>query len=192
VLDNRLDRLLSSFLAALTAFADGLPDPHELVRAARRVREDVLPGGIQAIVHATHPEEAELVDQVVKRLRSEHAAALERLGLTAFVDQLAGLNAEFRAAVAAATAGDESGPSYDQVRAAQARGQEMLLELMAMALGACPGREPPDLERRARLVGAILSQNEAIGVYRKNRRSIPDVDPGTGEVVPAPLTPAPG
>ena len=79
-----------------------------------------------------------------------------------------------------------SGLKFADVKAARTTGQTLMLQAIAMALAKYPSDNATDLNERATLIGPILRQNETIGQYLKSRRIVPDVNPETGEEVPAP------
>jgi hypothetical protein len=76
--------------------------------------------------------------------------------------------------------------SFGEVKDARTQGQQLLLQAVAMILGLFPSESAADQAGRAKLLGPILRQNEAIRVYLRSRRNVEDVDPDTGLPVPVP------
>jgi hypothetical protein len=93
----------------------------------------------------------------------------------------------YRASLQAPTAGVVA---FGDVRAARIKGQDLLLEAMAMVIGRHHSGSPEDMAARSDLLGPILEQNDAIGVALKGRRSVVDVNPETGAADPSVLDPA--
>ena len=67
------------------------------------------------------------------------------------------------------------------MRASHARGQGLLLEVVARVLGRYPTDAAEDQATRGRLLAPVAEQNEAIRAYLRQRRRVRDVDPATGE-----------
>lgn len=177
--DAVVDRTLLALRDAAESYAavarpgDGTAD-----KVAALLRA-IFPMGAAAVTSMTYADELKAVDGIVALLRGELAPLVAELGLARHADRLHELAAEYRDALA--------GPrpevlDFGLVRAARARGQEMLLEAVAMVLGLHPGSGPADLEGRAALLTPVLEQDEAIRQYFRARRMVEDVDPETGAI----------
>ena len=188
--DGLVDRSLTAFrdgaLANATVAAPGDDLP---VRVDGLLRE-LFPAGLGAVTSLPYVEELAAVERILGALQGPRAPLVGELGLERHAARLAQLAVEYRAALEAPKA---AALDFGTVRAARARGQELLLQAVAMILGAHPGSTPEDNEGRAALLAPILQQNEAIRQYLRSRRNVEDVDPETGEIDPnAPLSgPAP-
>ena len=104
------------------------------------------------------------------------------LGLGRKVKKLAKLAVDYRAAL------EEPQPQtvgWDKVRAAQATGQDLLLQAVVMILAKHHTSTADDIAGRIALLGPILEQDEAIGRYLKSRRAAEDVNPETGALDPS-------
>jgi hypothetical protein len=71
---------------------------------------------------------------------------------------------------------------FGTVKAARAQGQDLLLQTVAMIVGAFPKSTPDHVAARTALLSPIMRQNEAIRQYMRGRRggAVADVDPETG------------
>ncbi len=140
---------------------------------------ELFPMGVAAVASMTYGEELAAVESIVGKLRGGLAPLVAELGVGRHAERLAELVGEYRGALA----GPRGEPlDFGQVRAARARGQELLLQAVAMILGRCPLSTPEHLALRTALLGPVLEQNEAIRQYFRARRMVEDVDPDTGEV----------
>lgn len=183
--------------AALTALRDGIDsqikasapgDP--LGEAAQRLSEELFPKGAGAITSLPYVEELAELQRVLGRVQHpEWAAVIGDLGLGRQVARLAALEAQYGAALV----GGGSQVTFAQVKDARAKGQSLMLQAVAMALGQHPSDGEADRKARNGLLAPIFAQNEAIRSYLRQRKAIEDVNPDTGEVepAPAPQPPAP-
>jgi hypothetical protein len=84
----------------------------------------------------------------------------------------------------------ETQPSTDDLRAADARGQELLAQTLVLIQAHFIVNAPEDHEGRAYLLEPILRQNDAIRASRRRRRPPRDIDPDTGVDLPEADEPA--
>ncbi len=153
----------------------------------RKIVKAAFPTGAKRITSMAYVEQVSEVDSVVKLLEAtELAGAIEALGLMPYVNQLEATNAEFRTILEQEPKG---GVTFDELRAKNAAGQETVLHMVAMILGAYPGPSEDDIEHRTRLLAPIRKQDDAVGAYHRARRAVRDVDPDTGEEVDEPSEP---
>ena len=113
------------------------------------------------------------------------------LGLGRLVKRLAELAVVYRASQLVQP---EGALAFNNVRVARIKGQDLLLEAIAIVLGKHHSSSPDDVAARNDLLGPILDQNDAIGAALKGRRSVVDVNPDTGATDPSMPAPpeAPG
>jgi hypothetical protein len=154
-----------------------------------------FPRGVQAVTQTTFVEQLSLVDGILSELKANHADTVRKLGLNHFVKRIALLNDEYRSAQ---HTGAPPSVDFSQVRGARQRGQDFLLEVIAMIVGRFPLTTNEHVGARQKYLAPVLEQNEAIGSYLRSRRSVEDVDPETGEtdpnapaVTPPVIAPAP-
>jgi hypothetical protein len=188
-IDVRLDRALVALRDAAQAHVDAGSDDDgdDAPDNARALLAAIFPKGVRDVTQSTFVEELSLVDGILDEIKTNHAATIDQLGLGRFVQRITQINEEYRAAQQEPASG---GPNGSDVRAARARTQEFLLEVVSLVIGQFPLAEKKDIEARQKLLGPILVQNDAIGAYLRARRSVEDVNPDTGEVQPAPTAPA--
>lgn len=183
-IDARTDRLLS-------AMRDAAEGRRELATPANglEVKVDtflakVFPLGVKHVTHMTNVDELAAVDLIVQKTRgpqAELAPLVTDLGLGLFVERLAELAEEYRAALALRGVKEVT---WEQVQAARAEGHELMLDVVGRIIAATTARTPEARAARAELLSPILVQNEAMRQYLRARRRVEDVDPETGEVDP--------
>jgi hypothetical protein len=175
LLDNRIDRTLGAFYRGLS---DGMElEDGDLSEKARAIREDLFPLGANAITMLSYVDEQAQVELLLGKIDAAVSASLKKLGLLAWVDQLTRLKDEFKALLAVRPAATMT---YDEIRAVDSQGQEDLMRVVVEILYETRATTAGDLERRGKLLGAILTQHEAVGEAFKRRRGVADVDPETG------------
>lgn len=182
-IDALVDRTLSALRDAAQAQAEGAEPGDEIAEMAESFLRTLFPAGVAAITSLSFIEELAVIDSIIVKLKGPLAPAVKELGLTRLAKRLTSLADEYRGAL--------STPSpalkFGEVRAARARGQEMLLETVALIIGEFPLSSAQDLASRTSLLGPILKQNEEIGQALRARRALSDVDPTSG----APTSSAP-
>ncbi|MEM9456823.1 MAG: DUF6261 family protein [Myxococcota bacterium] len=177
-LDPAIDRTIGSIFRIAGESATTLAGTEDGERA-RVLLERVFPEGAVAITSMSYVEQSREVHSILGLLQGELSEQVAALGLGAFVSRLATLNAEFSEALDADPSPEVT---RDQVRAAKATGQLNLVGALAMILGRHWRSTDEDVEARRTLLRPITTQNEAIRSYLRQRRSVQDVDPTTGQV----------
>src|SRR5690606_31102882 len=102
------------------------------------------------------------------------------LGLSSYVERLTGLISDFRQALQEESVREIS---YDEIRQAQAEGQELMLRVVAKVLGDHGGTGDEETAFRQELLAPVLTQNRRMAERYSNRRGATDVDPETGQEV---------
>lgn len=188
-IDIKTDRLLTTIRDRAAGMRDLATPANDLEAKVETFLRTVYPLGVAHITSKPYVEELAQVDRIVKLThgpQAELAALVTELGLTAHIQRLADLAEEYRAALALRSAKDLS---FDDVRAARARGQELLLETVALIIVHTRGDAPATVAARTSLLGPVLAQNDAVREYIRLRRRVEDVNPETGEVEPAETAP---
>jgi hypothetical protein len=180
--DAQVDRALTALRDGAAAQIDGAePSEKALVASIEAMLTDLFPKGVYSITTLPYVDELNAVDAIVKKLSDQYADLVTDIGLERHKKRLAKLAVEYREAQETTK---PAGPSFDEVRAARAEGQERMLEASAMILGKYPSSKKDHVAARQSLLGPFLRQNEAIRQYLKSRRAVEDVNPDTGEVDP--------
>ena len=192
--DTLVDIALGALRDAIDAEARDA-DPGDLLAAdAGKLLQEAFPVGLAAITTLPYFEELSEVQRIIALLKSDAwADKVEHLGLQRRLTRLVELEKKYAEVIAlpARTV------TFDEVKAARQKGQNRLLQAVAMILGQYPSESETDVAGRRALLAPILKQNEAIRDYLRARRTVEDVNPETGEVVPAapgapPVTPPAG
>lgn len=186
-LDSQVDKALSGLRDSAMALIRGADDDErELIDAVEHFLDAVFPNGVQAVTSKTYDQELVAVKAIVAKLEGDLAPNVQKLGLSVNVERLAKLAIKYDEAQRGADSLE-----FGAVKAARAAGQEWLLRLAAKIMGTYDGPDGEHAQKRAALLGPVVAQNEAISEHIRSRRSVPDVDPSTGEEqLPEPGAPA--
>lgn len=181
--DARIDATISAIHGAVQSLSSL---PGATGDAARTVLRRAFGRGVAHIVHQSHAEQEFTVGGLVELFEGELASAIDALSLTEAVAELKEANAAMRRLL---DAEKDRGVLWADVVEAQRKGQELMLETVALIVAAYPRADAEQSEKRARLLRPILEHNEQIRQWRKRHATAVDVDPVSGEVVvdaPAP------
>lgn len=181
-IDILLDRALSAMRDAAVAQAEVARPGDGLAEQVDGFLRAVFPLGVAAVTSLPYVEELAAVEHILEKLQGPQAAAVIELGLTRHAERLAELVTSYRDALCA----PPIDLTWDDVRAARARGQELLLEAVALIIALTRDGTPESSAARADLLAPILEQNDAVRRYMRARRKVEDVDPSTGVVQPEP------
>jgi hypothetical protein len=168
--DGAVDRTLGTIQILISHFAAGDDATAEALLGT------LFPNGLAAHVHLPHVEQAAANERVLKILESDaHKAWLDAHGVHPLIEELRSHHDAFEAALKARDS--ESVPSWDDIKRARARGQELYLEIVAQIIAQF--RNEPEL--RDELLEPIRAQDLRSQHYRRQRRHVVDVNPDTGE-----------
>lgn len=177
-IDVLIDTSLGALEVALDAETRDVSADDPLGQSAVQLHHELFPAGVGAITTANYVEELAEAERIVGILQSpKWAQVVSDLGLNRRVAKLSALTQKYRSAL-----GGKANPIiFDQIKEAREKGQNFLLQTVAIILGLHPSDSEADIQARTELMGPILAQNEAIRLYLKARRAVPDVNPETGE-----------
>jgi hypothetical protein len=186
--DPLVDRTLTAIRDhAVSQTAGAAPDDPIHATVAAFLKQ-IYPAGVAEVTKLVYVEELAAVDIIVGLLQSkELSPVVKDLGLGRLVKRLTDLAVVYRASLLVSP---EGVVAFGDVRAARIKGQDLLLEAIAMVIGRHHSSSPEDMAARSDLLGPILEQNDAIGVALKGRRSVVDVNPETGAADPSVPAPA--
>lgn len=177
-----VDRMLDSTLSALHGGAEAYLHTHDSASeeygAAQAFIREAFPQGPGAITRLPYEGELAQVDHLAGLFENKLASHIKALSLEKHAQRLEQLRKEYRVEL------EKPAPdvvTFDQVRAARAAGQQLLVRLTAKVLGAHGGDSDEDVAARRDLFGPIEQQNRKVGVYLRLRRPVLDVDPDSGE-----------
>ena len=179
-IDAELDRCLGGLAKHLDSMVHTFGDEGIGARAGQLLAS-ILPEGPAAITHMSYENELAAAEVVLRDLKEKHAEAVVALGLVPFVERLAALVSQFREALTEESVREIS---YDQIRQAQAEGQEAMLRVVAKMIADFPGTSPEQTARRQELLAPIQAQNRRLSERYASRRGLSDIDPQTGEELP--------
>jgi hypothetical protein len=138
----------------------------------------LFPSGLANHVHLPFVEQAAANERVLGILEGDtHAKWLDAHGLRPLIEELRAGHDAFAAALHARDA--ETVPSWDEVKQARERGQELYLQIVARIVAQFSDKP----EVRDELLEPIWNQDQLIQDYRRQRRGVADVDPDSGEVI---------
>lgn len=184
-IDIVMDVALGALRDSLEADARDAAPGDALGEAAAKLLQTLFPKGLAAVTNAPFVEQLAEVQRIIACLQSaEWTSVVNDLGLGRRLARLVELEKRYAAAIGLAT----KNISFADVKDARTQGQQLMLQAVAMILGLYPSGSDADTAARAKLLGPVLRQNELIRAYMRSRRSVEDVDPDTGAVVPTPGT----
>ena len=187
-IDLQVDIALSALRDALNAEARDADAGDGLAASAQKLEALCFPDGLAAVVKSVYVDELSELQRIIALLQSpDWALLVPKLGLERRLLRLVDLEKKYAAVIALPA----KTTSYDEVKAARAQGQTLLLQAVAMIIGLYPSESDADVAGRRALLDAILKQNEAIRAYLRDRRTVDDVNPTTGEVETPAAPPAP-
>jgi hypothetical protein len=138
----------------------------------------LFPNGLAHHIRLPHIEQAAANERVLSILEGNtHKQWLDVHGLRPLIEQLRAEHDAFAAALHARDA--ESVPTWDEVKQARERGQELYLHIVATIVAQFGGK--PDVLDD--LLEPVWAQDQLIQDYRRQRRNVADVDPDSGEVL---------
>jgi len=146
---------------------------------AATMQTRLFPGGVYQHTRLAHVEQSSANERVLAILEGEDDKAwLDAQGLRPLIEDL---RADHDAFVAALQAIHGYTPvSWEQVKAARARGQELYAKVVFQIVAAYLDDE----DGREHLLGPIWQQEELVRSFRRKRRgSLIDVDPESGELL---------
>lgn len=174
-LGGLIARLITGIRDAAYLYALGADEAAEA--EVERFVEEVFPAGVFAVTTMQSADKAAEVSRIVDLLQGPLAPQVAHFGLTYLVERLATTNDAYRDALYV----DEP-VDFATVREAREQGQDMTRQIVAQVMGMYPLDTPEHLAARDRLLGSIMQQDAAVREYRRSRRSVPDVDPDSGDV----------
>ncbi len=173
-LDLYVDQVLIGIRDVAKAYCKGMQPGSHKHRVAERLLTEVFPNGLEAIISLPYIEQVAMVEVILARLQGELAAVVTDLMLTHVVDRLAVLTARYRQLVRA----DPRECNFAAVRAARERGQNNLLEIIALIVGTYHDHSDPDhIVARRTLLAPILEQDRIIRAHLRLRGGVDDLDP---------------
>lgn len=176
--DVLIDVALGALDSALEAETRDASDGDPLGQSALELRFALFPMGLAAVTKAVYVEELAEAERILDVLQSpKWSQTVQDLGLHRRMNKLGALVGQYRTAVGA----KDDKIVFEELKAMRAQGQALLHQSVAMILGLHPSDSAADVAARKQLLGPILAQNDAIRMYLKTRRSVPDVNPETGE-----------
>ncbi|MBK9263679.1 MAG: hypothetical protein IPM54_28235 [Polyangiaceae bacterium] len=182
--DILVDVALGALRDSLDADARDAAPGDAVGAAAAKLLQTLFPKGLNAVTNAPFVEQLAEVQRIIACLQSpEWTAIVNDLGLGRRVARLVELEKRYADAIAQSPKGNTT---FGDVKDARTKGQQLMLQAVAMILGLHPSDSEADLAARGKLLGPILRQNDAIRAYLRARRSIEDVNPDTGTVLTPP------
>ncbi len=185
-IDYQIDRIhgaiSSSLLQATVIF-----EPDSPIRTqAQDLHRVLYPQGVATLTRLRHVDQLLENSRVIQELFAPAwNTVLQELGLGMYLQRLSALNADFETLLQIAHE-DRPKQTFDDIRSARLRGQDMMCTTIAHIIATFPGVSPQHIEARQTLFAPIRQQNERIGTYLTRRSTVPEVDPDTGQESPAP------
>ena len=185
-MDNAVDRCLGGVAGYLDVQIRVYPDEPR-GEAAERVLRALFPDGVASVSRLPFAEEHEQINALLDRARAEDLAEDVRAlpELPSLLERLRTRNDEYGELLRHS----QPAPSREEVRQAQQLCQDRVAETLSLIIGHYALHFPERSDERDHLLEPIVRQNEALRALRRRRRVPVDVDPQTGEELPAPGAP---
>ena len=169
-LDLEHDRLLGAIQMLALANEAGQPGAPSTV-AANKINSSVFSDGLPPLIHIDFVQEREQTSAWLDRFHGDLAPEINAIGARHLVELLAAVVEEFGQLL------DENKPdpelTYDQLRADDLVGHDMMLRFVAAVCAKHVGTAPGDLEARAALLRPIFDQNAVLtDLYRRGERRL--------------------
>lgn len=175
-IDQQLDRLLSGIKSILDGQALAEED-EALGLAATRMGRMLFPRGLGEITQASFAEQYYQIGRIKEALDADPQAAkdLRLLNLEGSMARLFRLWRDYGAEIQVAA----TPLSFDELRQARERGEDLLADLVVAILALCDVDEDPDFERRGLFLDPIERQNERMKqIYRGRGKRGANLDSG--------------
>lgn len=179
-IDLAIDRTLSAIYGVAKKTAKGADPADPIVAAIDAFLRELFPTGLAGVVNLEVIEELPAVELILERLKGDLKPTADALGIGRLVDRLEALVGQYRTVIESPA---PDALAFGDIRTARAAGQDLLLQVVAVALGEYHDSENPEhVAAREALLAPVLEQNAIIRQYVSARRAVQDVDPDTGEV----------
>lgn len=186
-LDRRVDSTVIGIEAHLQAQERVYGASSQRGVDASFLRRELFPQGANAIIQLPYVSQHERIQALIARTREPAIAeVVVRIPeLEAMLLELEASNLQYGTELGAY---DRARPTPEDLLAGQARGQELMAEVVALIVARYALLPDQRVEREA-LLEPVARQNEEIRIARQRRRRPRDVDPDTGIELPEPDLP---
>ncbi|AWV88255.1 DUF6261 family protein [Bradymonas sediminis] len=177
-IDHELDRQLGSLHTILKTYAE-MPAGGPASTQARTVIDALFARGVAPYTTLSFNEEHNQVRALIATLRAEYTAELAAVGVSALVDQLEVINTEYGEAL---SRGVER-ISFEKVSTLREQADQLFHKFLLALIGELV--DQPDI--LAQRLKPLYIQQKRVAEYFKRYKSIPTVDPQTGETPETPV-----
>lgn len=176
---RRIDGEIDALLSSTHQIAKGqLTHPRtEVAEAAQSYLDAVFPLGLGEVLNQQFEDELGWLKAMSRRFTGPMADVVSTLN---FADHIARLD-ELVEAFETELAKHENPISFDEVKEARRQGDELLARLVFKIMS----KYADDPEMRSKLMAEIDRQNKLVGEAFRHNNYPTDIDPDTGEPVPA-------
>ena len=143
--------------------------------------------GLQPITHLSFEDTLAVSQTIVGRFEGDLAEDVVAAGIEAFVTPLKALNEEFAEELRKY---DSKEIEFKTLEAARTRGNLFIRQIIAKVLGEYNQMTEEDAETRETVLKPLMEQVERVRQARKNRRTLQEIDPETGEEIETETPPA--
>lgn len=182
-IDQQLDRNLVGIFNVADGHVYSLLPGDEQYDISQAFLEEFFPNGPGAITRLPYEDQLATVDAYLVRWHSDWKDRLDKLALTTLVARATSLTAEYRKGVTTIAQRDLT---WDEVKATDNIGQELMLALVIRVCGFYNSQSPDDINMRTRYLATFIDQNQRIAQIRKRTPIVADIDPDSGEEIPTP------
>lgn len=180
--DYAVDRSFSNFVARVRLEAEDFAPHTPRGAAAEELLAGPLNVEVYSVTNATREEEEAMLTVIIEEIANDYQAQVRACGLEA---HFAKLQRDFDTFVTEMHRSPNStpAPTTAQLKALEASVREKMIEVIHRANGAWPTSSEQDGLNRSHVLGPFATQNDRAGAYyrRNNGKTLPEVDPETGE-----------
>lgn len=186
-IDLEIDRTLIAMEESVASTRKGAEPGDSLVAAADRFQSEAFPAGANDMTRKSFEDELSAVNKLVARCTNPQdlAPLVDRLAIRFMVERLQRLAPRFAAELERTGTGGGKTVTYDHVQAQQSLCHDHMLMVVAKVLGEFCGNTPDQVGTRSQLLQPLMFQVERTRDALRRRRVVTDVNPKTGEELPA-------
>ncbi len=179
-LDSAVDRCMGAIFRATNEWLDNFGDHSPDAERVQQFLAYHFPEGVGEITTLPSEDKSAYGYDLLNQFDDAWSDIPELIAVGQYVARLRELLDQYEEALRQT----ETRPvEYEDVRAAQHRGEDLMSRLVVKILGDFSEKTDEDAHIRNRLMAPIIEQNERIKESHKRRSQLRDVDPETGEIV---------
>jgi hypothetical protein len=183
-IDADMDRSLTKFRDAIESRTFAMENEED-VKAVEAMIHAAFPNGVATISNENYNDQFSKTKNMIATLKKDFGETIALAQAEPLLAAIEKKNERYGQVLAARGDGKEA-VDFGMVRAARAKAQNSMLLLVARVFVDFPSDKKDDLAARGALLAPIIKQDDEIGAFLSAHRRVADIDPATGEELPAP------